>query len=255
VAGWPIDDALSFPHREIVRNGNGFVVGDQQTKLGARRRHQLLTRVSAPARVKIDCSARAFLCFLAVIGQFLLVGAPAQFAGCKPSDTNPSTDHVLIKTSSVSGFLNAGVSRSGNVKAFYPSRFMSFAQASRVVGSMTAIFMSRARSSNACLTSQDTMPGFAPQQETAVGPTPDFHASSAMASRIALIGCGPRYRAWYCIKSGPRLVHRIDAQRIAFARQFDDVDRTYVDGKVHDQGLPRTRREQWCQTSFKVFAL
>jgi hypothetical protein len=37
MAGGPVGDALSLAQREVIGNGNRLVVGDQQTKMCARR--------------------------------------------------------------------------------------------------------------------------------------------------------------------------------------------------------------------------
>ena len=60
---------------------------------------------------------------------------------------------------------------------------MSLAHPSRVLGSATLILVSRAMSISACFTNQETMPGFAPQQETAVGPGPSSRFSARSPSR------------------------------------------------------------------------
>src|SRR5207247_2071490 len=62
------------------------------------------------------------------------------------------------------------VSRSAIWMPLTPSFWASRPQPSRLFGSSNGVWLSRAISSSACLTNQDTMPGLAPQVETAVGP-------------------------------------------------------------------------------------
>ena len=49
-----------------------------------------------------------------------------------------------------------------------PSFLASWPQSSRPAGSLNLSLVSLATLSSACLTNQDTMPGLAPQQDTAV---------------------------------------------------------------------------------------
>jgi hypothetical protein len=46
------------------------------------------------------------------------------------------------------------------------------------------------------------------------------------------------------VKSRPRLIHRIKAQRIGVMGQLDDVNGAHIHGEIDNQGLPGTRREQ-----------
>ncbi len=85
-----------------------------------------------------------------------------------PSDRKPSTDHVLTNTSGGFGFFERWVSRSAMWMPFTPACRIRSAHSAFVFGSGTLSFMSDATSSSACLTMNETMPGLAPQQETAV---------------------------------------------------------------------------------------
>ena len=87
-----------------------------------------------------------------------------------PSDRKPSTDQVLTKTSSGFGCLARWVSRSAIWMPLTPSFLASSPHSSRVFGSSNLTSRSPATLNSACLTNQDTMPGLAPQQETAVVP-------------------------------------------------------------------------------------
>ena len=68
---------------------------------------------------------------------------------------------------------------------FTPTRAISRAQPSREVGSAKSSFSSVATSSSACFTIQDTMPGLAPQQLTAVTPPGRRRRTSSTPSRSA----------------------------------------------------------------------
>ena len=85
-----------------------------------------------------------------------------------PSDRKPSTDQVLTNTSIGFGCLARWVSRSAMWMPLTPAFLASRAQSSRVFGSLNLSFRSPATLISACLTNQDTMPGLAPQQDTAV---------------------------------------------------------------------------------------
>src|SRR6185503_10652277 len=82
---------------------------------------------------------------------------------------NPSMDHVFQNVSSGFGLLALCVSRSAMWMPLTPSDFISLPQASRLEGTENFLPVSLAMFKIACLTNHDTMPGFAPQQLTAVG--------------------------------------------------------------------------------------
>src|SRR5215475_5212865 len=110
------------------------------------------------------------LCLPAFAGiHFSCVPQPSS-AGCKPSDTKPSTDQVLTNTFIDPGCLARRASRSAIWMHLMPAFLASRAHSSRVFGSLNFNPMSPAMLSSACLTNQETMPGLAPQQDTAVGP-------------------------------------------------------------------------------------
>ena len=75
------------------------------------------------------------------------------------------------------------VSRSAMWMPLIPSFCASFAHCSWLSGMPVFTFVSRAISRIACFTNQETMPGLAPQQETAVGPPGFFLRSAITASR------------------------------------------------------------------------
>src|SRR6476620_8394101 len=85
-----------------------------------------------------------------------------------PSDKKPSTDQVLTNTSGGFGDLERCVSRSAMWMPLTPACRIKSAHSALDFGSGTLSFRSDATSSSACLTKKETMPGLAPQQETAV---------------------------------------------------------------------------------------
>src|SRR6478752_886474 len=94
------------------------------------------------------------LCRLAFEGIYFSCVPQPSSAGCKPSEIKPSTDQVLMNT------------------------FIGF-------GCLTLTPTSCAMLSKACLTNQDTMPGLAPQHDTAVGPPGRLRRAARMLSRNA----------------------------------------------------------------------
>src|SRR3978361_594808 len=102
-----------------------------------------------------------------------------------PSDTKPSTDQVLTNTLIGFGFLERWVSRSAAGMPLTPGLWASWPQPSLLFGSLNGVLVSRAISSSACLTNHDTMPGLAPQVETAVVPPGDLCLAVSSASRSA----------------------------------------------------------------------
>src|SRR3954452_18415046 len=109
------------------------------------------------------------LCLWPLFGShFSWVPQPSS-AGCMPSDTKPSTDQVLTNTFIGFGFLESWVLRFAIWMPLTPSLCASWAQPSRLFGSLKSVLVSRAISSSACLTNHDTRPGLAPQMDTAVG--------------------------------------------------------------------------------------
>ena len=102
-----------------------------------------------------------------------------------PSDTKPSTDQVLTNTSIGFGFFERWVSRSAMWMPLTPSLCASWPQPSRLFGSLNSVLVSRAMSSSACLTNHDTMPGLAPQVDTAVGPPGLLCFAASSVSRSA----------------------------------------------------------------------
>jgi len=81
----------------------------------------------------------------------------------------PSTDQVFQKTLRGFGRLVRCVSRSAMWMPLTPTRCINAAHSSRVFGCVALRRISAARLVSARFTSEETMPGLAPQQETAVG--------------------------------------------------------------------------------------
>src|SRR4029453_7847305 len=88
--------------------------------------------------------------------------------GCTPSDRKPSTAQVLTKPSGSFVFLERWVSRSAMWMPLMPACRIRSAHSALVFGFGALSFRSAATLSSACLTKNETMPGLAPQQETAV---------------------------------------------------------------------------------------
>ena len=91
-------------------------------------------------------------------------------AGWNPSEIKPSTDHVFTKVPRGFGFARACVSRSAICTPLTPKDCISLAQPVRSVGMASSRPRSRTSVIIASFTNQLTMPGFAPQQDTAVVP-------------------------------------------------------------------------------------
>src|ERR1700743_209608 len=86
-----------------------------------------------------------------------------------PSDRKPSTDPVLTQTSGSFGFLERWVSRSAMWLPLMPACRIKSAHSALVFGLGALSFRSAATLGSSCLTKKETMPGLAPQHETAVG--------------------------------------------------------------------------------------
>ncbi|GJE35563.1 hypothetical protein LDDCCGHA_5782 [Methylobacterium oxalidis] len=106
-------------------------------------------------------------------------------AGWLPSETKPSTDHVFTNTPIGFSDLARWVSRSAMWMPLTPRSFISAAHSSRLFGSGRDRPVSAAMLRSACLTNHETMPGLAPQQETAVGPPGLASRASRMRFRSA----------------------------------------------------------------------
>ncbi len=106
-------------------------------------------------------------------------------AGWKLSETNPSTDQVLTKVPTGFASRPAWVSRSAMCTPLTPSACISRAQPARSAGAAAGAPVSAAIRNSASFRSHDTMPGFAPQQLTAVVPPGCARASARTASRSA----------------------------------------------------------------------
>src|SRR6185437_3638762 len=108
--------------------------------------------------------------------------------GCMPSDRKPSTDQVLTKTSGSFGDLERWVSRSAMWMPLTPACRIRSAHSALVFGLGALSFRSAATLSSACLTKKETMPGLAPQQETAVvEPAGRAFLAASVASRRAYL--------------------------------------------------------------------
>ena len=104
-----------------------------------------------------------------------------------PSEMNPSTDHVFQKTSIGFGATARCVSRSAMWIPVTPTSRMNAAQPARSPAAGVAVSMPRSDASdtNASFTNHDTIPGFAPQHDTAVVPPGELRRSSTTVERNA----------------------------------------------------------------------
>ncbi len=163
-----------------------------------------------------------------------------------PSERKPSTDQVLTKTSIGFGFRARWVSRSAMWMPLTPRSRISRAQPSRSSGpgSVKAWPVSRARSSSACLTNHDTMPGLAPQQEIAVEPPGFFAFSSRTVFAERIVGALLRTRALVEIEARPRLDDGVDVERAELAAEPHDVERRGVDREVDAEAPPAARGQE-----------
>jgi hypothetical protein len=185
VAGRPIDRlAARVAHREIVGDRDRLVMRDEEAVLrAARRAPGAHARVGAGLQ-QIDRRLQPVSWVRPLSGiQVSCVPQPSS-AGCKPSDTKPSTDQVLTNTSLGFGFFERCVSRSAMWMPLTPT--CQRAPSPRAVfGSVKRCRWSVATLSSACLTNHDTMPGLAPQQDTAVVRRAGLALAASSVSRSA----------------------------------------------------------------------
>src|SRR3954453_13924526 len=85
-----------------------------------------------------------------------------------PSDRKPSTDQVLTNTPGGFGFLERCVSRSAMWMPLTPACRIKSAHSALVFGLGALSFKSAATLTSACVAKNETTPGLAPQQGTAV---------------------------------------------------------------------------------------
>ncbi len=186
VAGRPVDRLAALAQREVVGDRDRLVVGDQEAVLGLRgRRPGAHPRAGARPR-QVDRGVAAEVVPVAVRRQRLLVRAPAELGGLQAlrdeALDRPGVDELAARL---------GVARAlgvalGDVDALDAERAASAAPSPRGSSARrTATPVSRATSSSACLTIQDTMPGLAPQQLTAVTPPGRRRRTSSTLSRSA----------------------------------------------------------------------
>ena len=108
-------------------------------------------------------------------------------AGCNPSEMNPSTDQVFQNVSIGLGARVRCVSRSAMWMPCTPAARMYSAHPARspAAGSTASRPRSPTSSTSASFTNHDTMPGFAPQHDTAVVPPGERRCSSVTVERSA----------------------------------------------------------------------
>ena len=147
--------------------------------------HQVRTRVSAPGRARKMEGASGSAWWQADGGSHRSWVPHPISEGCRPSEMNPSTDQVLTKVPMGLGRQLCWVSRSAMWMPVTPLARISSAHSARLVGSEWWSPTLTATSSSACLTNQDTIPGLAPQADTAVGPSGWAPARPAGSARKA----------------------------------------------------------------------
>src|ERR1700733_16254157 len=101
------------------------------------------------------------------------------------SDKKPSIDQVLTNTLRGFGLLARWVSRSAICTPLTPRRCARRAHSSLLFGSESLSPRSLARLTSPCLRNHETMPGLAPQHETAVEPPGFLRRSASNVSRDA----------------------------------------------------------------------
>ncbi len=118
---------------------------------------------------------------------------------------------------------------------------------SRVFGSGVAEPVSLATSSSACLTNHDTMPGLAPQHDTAVGPPGAARRAARMFLAQRVVGAVGLAEALVEVEPGPRLGDGVDVERAELAAQLQDVARRGIDRQVDAEALAAALGQQRSQ--------
>ena len=186
MAGRAIDRlALGVAHGVVIRDRDRLVVGDEEAELRLRgRRPRAHARVGA-GLVEVDRRAAALFMEARVGGRPFLMRAPAEFRrlhalGQKALD-RPGVDEDIARLR-MFGALRVAL---GDMHALDAEALREPPHSSRVFGSAAFSPRSAARLTSACLTNQETMPGLAPQQETAVDPPGFLRRSASTVSRSA----------------------------------------------------------------------
>ena len=153
-----------------------------------------------------------------------------------PSDKKPSTDQVLTNTLRGFGLLARWVSRSAICTPLTPSRWARRAHSSLLFGSGALSPRSLARLTSACLTNQETMPGLAPQHETAVSRRDSApFCQHRLAQRV--IGARVVAERLVVIEARPGLDDGVDVERADLAAMTHEVERRGVDRQVDAEAL------------------
>ena len=205
VAGRPVDDLAALAQREVVGDRDRLVVGDQEAVLGLRGRGPGAHARAGARALEVDRGVAAEVVPVAAGRHGLLVRAPAELGGLQALGDEaldrPGVDEDAARLG-LAGALGVAL---GDVDALDADALrISRAQSSRRLWARRRRAECRAAmSSSACLTNQDTMPGLAPQQLTAVDaaraargarrarPRAAHSSSAARASSVARRCRGP----------------------------------------------------------------
>ena len=245
VAGRPVDDLAALAQREVVGDRDRLVVGHQEAVLGLRgRRPGAHARAGARPR-QVDRGVAAEIVPVAVRRHVLLVRAPAELGRLQAFRAEaldrPGVDEhaARLRLARALGVALGDVDALDADALHQPRPLLAGLRLGR-----TSTPVSRAMSSSACLTIQDTMPGLAPQQLTAVDPAGPAaaHVEHALAQRIVRalrdrgLGVG--------VEAGPRLADRVDVVGVDVLAEVHQVGRGGVDRQVDDHAAAGPAGEQ-----------
>ena len=180
-------------------------------------------------------------------GSFFSCVPQPSSAGCRPSEMKPSTDQVLTKVPKGLGFLARCVSRSAMWMPLTPSRFISLAQPSRVLGSATLVLVSRGDVHQRLLHEPGHHAGIGPAAGDGGGAGAQLALQRQQPFAQHVVGAVRLAELGIVVEAGPRLDHRVDVERVGLAREPHDVEAVDVDREVDDEGLARARGQQRLQ--------
>ena len=245
VAGRPVHRLAALAHREVVGDRDRLVVGDQKAVLGLRGRRPGAHPGAGAGLRQIDRGAAAEVVAVAVRRQPLLVGAPAELGRLQAlrdeALDRPGVDELAARLRRL-GALGVAL---GDVDALDADALHQRAPSPRGSSARRAETpVSRATSSSACLTNQDTMPGLAPQQFTAV--TPPGRRRRRSSTRLAqrIVRALRQRELRVVVEARPRLGDGVDVVGVEVLAELHQVDRGGVDRQVDDHAAARPAGEQ-----------